>query len=83
MRGVACCPPAQLASTEEFIDGQFTGNLGEVLIRCGFAAAACPLRSPDTDVVRSCALRSCNNVLYLRAAPQEEEEGGDAAMPEA
>lgn len=24
----------QLASTEEFIDGQFTGNLGEVLIRC-------------------------------------------------
>ncbi len=25
----------QLASTEEYIDGQFTGNLGEVLIRCG------------------------------------------------
>ena len=25
--------PLQLASTEEFIDGQFTGNLGEVLIR--------------------------------------------------
>ena len=24
----------QLASTEEYIDGQFTGNLGEVLIRC-------------------------------------------------
>lgn len=24
----------QLANTEEFIDGQFTGNLGEVLIRC-------------------------------------------------
>lgn len=23
----------QLANTEEFIDGQFTGNLGEVLIR--------------------------------------------------
>ena len=23
----------QLASTEEYIDGQFTGNLGEVLIR--------------------------------------------------
>ena len=23
----------QLASTEEFIDGQMTGNLGEVLIR--------------------------------------------------
>lgn len=25
----------QLANTEEFIEGQFTGNLGEVLIRCG------------------------------------------------
>lgn len=24
----------QLANTEEFIDGQFTGNLGEILIRC-------------------------------------------------
>ena len=38
----------QLASTEEFIDGQFTGNLGEVLIRC-------------------------NNVLYMRGAPEEEQ----------
>ena len=25
----------QLASTEEFVDGAFTGNLGEVLIRYG------------------------------------------------
>merc|ERR1712227_590717 len=40
----------QLASTEEYIDGNFTGNLGEVLIRC-------------------------NNVLYLRAAP--EDDGGE------
>ena len=32
----------QLASTEEYIDGQFTGNLGEVLIRyAGRAADAC------------------------------------------
>merc|ERR1712072_1130792 len=45
----------QLASTEEYIDGNFTGNLGEVLIRC-------------------------NNVLYLRAAP--EDEVGDGAMAE-
>mmetsp|Transcript_10678 Transcript_10678/g.22217 ORF Transcript_10678/g.22217 Transcript_10678/m.22217 type:complete len:89 (+) Transcript_10678:176-442(+) len=45
----------QLANTEEFIDGQFTGNLGEVLIRC-------------------------NNVLYMRGAPEEDEEmGGEAA----
>lgn len=28
-----CCRNLQLASTEEYIDGQFTGNLGEVLIR--------------------------------------------------
>ena len=27
----------QLANTEEYIDGQFTGNLGEVLIRCAHA----------------------------------------------
>lgn len=38
----------QLASTEEWIDGQFSGNLGEVLIRC-------------------------NNVLYLRGVPEEDE----------
>eukprot|EP00850_Spirogloea_muscicola_P007500 SM000038S14313 [mRNA] locus=s38:120361:121009:- [translate_table: standard] len=63
VRGPACTPPhlvseqlpqlalqdtAALASTEEFIDGEFTGNLGEVLIRC-------------------------NNVLYLRGVPEDEE----------
>jgi hypothetical protein len=40
----------QLANTEEFVDGQSTGQLGEVLIRC-------------------------NNVLWLRGAPEEMEEG--------
>ncbi|KAF8061098.1 small nuclear ribonucleoprotein F [Scenedesmus sp. PABB004] len=39
----------QLANTEEFVDGQSTGHLGEVLIRC-------------------------NNVLYMRGAPDEAEE---------
>eukprot|EP00484_Ammonia_sp_Unknown_P007160 CAMPEP_0197056572 /NCGR_PEP_ID=MMETSP1384-20130603/87209_1 /TAXON_ID=29189 /ORGANISM="Ammonia sp." /LENGTH=99 /DNA_ID=CAMNT_0042490635 /DNA_START=23 /DNA_END=322 /DNA_ORIENTATION=- len=43
----------QLASTEEYIEGEFAGNLGEVLIRC-------------------------NNVLYLRGVPEEDEE--DEAM---
>jgi len=50
----------QLASTEEFIDGAFAGNLGEVLIRC-------------------------NNVLYIRAAPDADEgeaAGADSAMKE-
>ena len=35
----------QLANTEEYIEGQLAGNLGEVLIRC-------------------------NNVMYIREAPQ-------------
>lgn len=39
----------QLANTEEFVDGQSTGVLGEVLIRC-------------------------NNVLWLRGAPDEDME---------
>lgn len=38
----------QLANTEEYIDGNCTGNLGEVLIRC-------------------------NNVLYLRGAPDDDD----------
>ncbi|KAK4774850.1 hypothetical protein SAY86_009785 [Trapa natans] len=38
----------QLANAEEYIDGQFTGSLGEILIRC-------------------------NNVLYLRGVPEDED----------
>ncbi|KAI8539729.1 hypothetical protein RHMOL_Rhmol09G0205300 [Rhododendron molle] len=38
----------QLANSEEYIEGQFTGNLGEILIRC-------------------------NNVLYLRGVPEDED----------
>ena len=41
----------QLGESEEFIDGDFAGKLGEILIRC-------------------------NNVMYIRAAP---EEGAGAA----
>lgn len=39
----------QLTQTEEFLEGQFAGFLGEVLIRC-------------------------NNVLYIVAAPAEQQE---------
>jgi len=39
----------QLASCEEWIDAAFSGNLGEVLIRC-------------------------NNVLYVRGVPEDDEE---------
>lgn len=135
----------QLASTEEWIDGQFSGNLGEVLIRKERPRAPrersrrlrrCPrarrrTRAPDTEPALLCgasrctsvrawppampaacaragsvncdrfgavlrvprappdALRAraralsvarsvsrCNNVLYLRGVPEEEEEGG-------
>ena len=38
----------QLTQTEEFLDGQFAGFLGEVLI-------------------------CCNNVLYVMAAPAEQQ----------
>ena len=51
-----------LQDCEEFIDGQFAGFLGTVLIRC-------------------------NNVLYVQAAPVDDDddanvdkEGGDSAM---
>lgn len=37
---------AQLASTEEWIDGQFSGNLGEVLIRCAGGAPALARNRP-------------------------------------
>ena len=39
----------QLTQCEEYIDGQFAGYLGEVLIRC-------------------------NNVLYIVAAPKQEDD---------
>ena len=42
----------QLLQTEEFIDGQLAGFLGEVLIRC-------------------------NNVLYIKAAENQEEDDQD------
>lgn len=68
----------QLANTEEYIDGTFTGNLGEVLIRyallCGLCMCTC-----------ACFLRTsvhtprCNNVMYMRGVPEEEAAaaGGD------
>ena len=50
----------QLLNTEEFIDGELAGFLGEVLVRC-------------------------NNVLYIKASENQEDDNddggcGDAAM---
>ena len=47
----------QLTECEEFLDGQFAGYLGEVLIRC-------------------------NNVLYVQAAPAEQQKDSDTQMKE-
>ncbi|KAL5988408.1 hypothetical protein ACLOJK_036172 [Asimina triloba] len=51
----------QLANTEEYIDGQFTGNLGEILISWHTCRSE---YSPSPG---------CNNVLYLRGVPEDEE----------
>ncbi|KAG7347702.1 Sm ribonucleoprotein-like protein [Nitzschia inconspicua] len=48
----------QLLNTEEFIDGQLAGYLGEVLIRC-------------------------NNVLYIKAAENQEEDEEDGGRGDA
>ncbi len=45
----------QLVNTEEFIDGELAGFLGEVLVRC-------------------------NNVLYIKASENQEDNGGDSTM---
>lgn len=47
----------QLTEAEEFLDGQFAGFLGEVLIRC-------------------------NNVLYVVAAPADDDKKKDDTMQE-
>ena len=43
----------QLASTEEWVDGTFSGNLGEVLIRCAPAAAAAAAAAAGKASARS------------------------------
>lgn len=48
----------QLASTEEYADGQFIGQVGEIFIRC-------------------------NNVMYVRKHPEEEEDQEMLAKEEA
>lgn len=43
----------QLGETSEFIDGQFAGELGEVLIRCNnvmYVRGAAPDGSADTEM---------------------------------
>ena len=94
----------QLASTEEYIDGKFAGNLGEVLIRCVARDRASNPKNqietrprdlldlfirPPTRRRRLTSFppyriipahRRCNNVLYLRGAPEDEEGGGAEAM---
>ncbi|KAE8713808.1 Small nuclear ribonucleoprotein F [Hibiscus syriacus] len=49
----------QLGNAEEYVDGQFTGNLGEILIRLLLNFI--------------CQQHKCNNVLYLRGVPEDED----------
>lgn len=66
----------QLAGTVEYINGKATGELGQVLIRCGCAPSAGwdPRFWMATNVV--CC--RCNNVLWIRGADQGE--GADTKM---
>ncbi len=71
----------QLASTEEYIDGQFTGNLGEVLIRYPHSKESllqgcsdlCPFHESISVVIGVPVTCRCNNVLYMRGVPEEDE----------
>lgn len=63
------------------MDGKLAGNLGEVLIRCAAAAGAegrgaARLTGPAFLFPRSPRnAPSCNNVLYIRGVPEDEEDG--------
>ena len=66
----------QLAGTQEWIEGNLTGNLGEVRIQ----RVCLSLLNPALPVQ---VLIRCNNVLYLRAAPEGEDDAeGAEAMEE-
>ena len=66
-------PLFQLANTEEYIEGQLTGQLGDVLIRCGCNSVANKYCMPP-PLLLFCVCR-CNNVLYVRGIEEEEEDG--------
>lgn len=64
----------QLNNTEEFINGQSSGQLGQVLIRCAYTRRLYWL---DTRLTRN----RCNNVLWIGAADQVEPKASkDTAM---
>ncbi|XP_063953811.1 small nuclear ribonucleoprotein F-like [Lytechinus pictus] len=68
----------QLASTEEYIDGTFTGNLGEVLISTGLEEIAWLSSGgpPGLTWAKPCKeSQRCNNVMYIRGVEEEEEDG--------
>jgi small nuclear ribonucleoprotein F len=48
----------QLASTEEFIDGKFAGNLGEVLIRCNNVLYIRGVREEEDNDMRDSSAES-------------------------
>lgn len=66
----------QLTHADEYIEGAFAGNLGEILIRCVLSLQlthpACTTPTPYAPLPR------CNNVLYVRGLPE-----GSVAITEA
>ena len=72
----------QLASTEEFIDGNNTGALGEVLVRWETPLFQLKILTIQINLLRCLHFRvfhRCNNVLYVRGV-DEGDEGGDREM---
>lgn len=64
----------QLNNTEEFINGQSSGQLGQVLIRCAYMKR----RGWSS---RRLTVDRCNNVLWIGAADQVEPKASkDTAM---
>jgi small nuclear ribonucleoprotein F len=63
----------QLNNTEEFINGQSSGQLGQVLIRCAYLWR--------TSCGNKLTVHRCNNVLWIGAADQVEPKASkDTAM---
>ena len=72
----------QLVDTEEYVDGKSTGKLGEVMIRCvsehSRFSTRCGVSTDNICVIPMLLCGRCNNVLYLRAAPEESGEAKGA-----
>ena len=58
----------QMGNTEEYIDGELAGNLGEVITN------ALPSYFNDWHLFIQQVLIRCNNILYVREAPETKSQ---------